>query len=210
MWEALRATLTHKRFSAVIVLFAGAQMSLTVMSTAAAFIATELLDGTKTDVALLLGPFLLAAVPTFVFVPRMARRFGWEKATLLGTIALSLAYLGAGFLGKGIIATPMVTAMIVFACAGPGCAFVLGLEGEAIARCADAGTYKSVGVNFGVYNFVVKALNGLAVFLTGVLAAVNATWAVRAMPIMAGLLCLLGVGLYWSMRDSTDMAPQAR
>lgn len=204
IWEALRATLTHKRFAAVIVLFAGAQMSLTVMSTAAAFIATDLLLGTKKDVALLLGPFLLAAVPTFIFVPRMARRFGWEKATLLGTLALSIAYIGAGFLGKGLIGSPMNTAMIVFACAGPGCAFVLGLEGEAITRCADAGTYKSIGVYFGVYNFVVKALNGLAVFLTGVLAALNTTWAVRAMPILAGLLCLLGVGLYWLMRQAPE------
>lgn len=206
IWEALRATLTHKRFAAVIVLFAGAQMSLTVMSTSAAFIATDLLLGTKKDVALLLGPFLVAAVPTFVFVPRMARKYGWEKATLFGTIALSMAYMGAGLLGKGIIGSPMTTAMIVFACAGPGCAFVLGLEGEAITRCADVGTHKSVGVYFGVYNFVVKALNGLAVFLTGLLAAMNATWAVRAMPIMAGFLCLLGVGIYWLMRDKPEPA----
>lgn len=208
MSEALRATLTHKRFRAVILLFSGAQMSLTVMSTAAAFIATELLRGSKQDVALLLGPFLLAAVPSFIFVPRVARRFGWEKATLMGTIALSLAYLGAGFLGKGLIGSPMNTAMIVFACAGPGCAFVLGLEGEAITRCADAGTYKSIGVYFGVYNFVVKALNGLAVFLTGLLAAMNSAWAVRAMPIMAGSLCLLGVGLYSLMREPPESAAQ--
>ncbi len=206
MSAALAATLTHKRFAAVIVLFAGAQMSLTVMSTAAAFIATDLLAGEKKDVALLLGPFLVAALPTFIFVPRMARRFGWEKATLMGTLALSIAYMGAGLLGQGIVGSPMTTAMIVFACAGPGCAFVLGLEGEAITRCADGGTYKSVGVYFGVYNFVVKALNGLAVFLTGLLAAQNATWAVRAMPIMAGLLCLVGVGIYWLMREKREPA----
>jgi GPH family glycoside/pentoside/hexuronide:cation symporter len=206
MIEALKSSLTHKRFLAVIILFAGAQMSLTVMSTAAAFVATKLLMGTKGDVALLLGPFLLAAVPTFVFVPRLARRMGWEKATLIGTIALSVAYMGAGLLGKGLIGSPMTTAMIVFACAGPGSAFVLGLEGEAIARCADAGEHKSVGIYFGVYNFVVKALNGLAVFLTGLLAAMNSTMAVRAMPIMAGVLCLIGVVIYLALREKPEEA----
>jgi GPH family glycoside/pentoside/hexuronide:cation symporter len=200
MRETLAASLTHRQFVAVILLFAGAQMSLTVMTSAAPFIATKLLNGTAGDVALLLGPFLLTAVPTFAFVPKLSRLYGWERATELGVIALAVAYIGAGFLGRGIIGSPMTTAMIVFACAGPGCAFVLGLEGEAIARCADSGKYKSVGIYFGVYNFIVKALNGLAIFLTGVLAGVGNTLAIRAMPIFAGVLCLVGVLIYRTMK----------
>jgi Na+/melibiose symporter-like transporter len=201
--ETLFATLTHRRFLGVILLFAGAQMSLTVMTSAAPFIATKLLGGTTGDVARLLGPFLLSAVATFAVVPKLSRRVGWERATELGVIALAIAYIGAGFLGRGIIGSPMTTAMIVFFCAGPGCAFVLGLEGEAIARCADDGKYKSVGVYFGVYNFIVKALNGLAIFLTGVLASVGTNLAIRAMPIFAGLLCLAGVLLYGSQKKAT-------
>lgn len=206
MAEALVASLKHRQFLAVILLFAGAQMSLTVMTSAAPFIATKLLNGTAGDVAKLLGPFLLSAVPTFALVPKLSRRFGWERATELGVIALAIAYIGAGFLGRGIIGSPMTTAMIVFACAGPGCAFVLGLEGEAIARCADSGKYKSVGIYFGVYNFIVKALNGLAIFLTGVLAGVGTPFAVRAMPIFAGALCLVGVLVYRSMKKSEIQA----
>lgn len=203
--ETLRATLTHRRFLAVILLFAGAQMSLTVMTSAAPFIATKLLGGTAGDVALLLGPFLLTAVPTFAIVPNLSRRWGWERATELGVIALAVAYIGAGFLGRGIIGSPLTTAMIVFACAGPGCAFVLGLEGEAIARCADSGKYKSVGVYFGIYNFIVKALNGLAIFLTGILAGMGTNLAVRAMPIFAGLLCLVGVLVYRSLKTPAEL-----
>src|SRR5690606_24031630 len=118
MAEALVASLKHRQFLAVILLFAGAQMSLTVMTSAAPFIATKLLNGTAGDVAKLLGPFLLSAVPTFALVPKLSRRFGWERATELGVIALAIAYIGAGFLGRGIIGSPMTTAMIVFACAG--------------------------------------------------------------------------------------------
>jgi hypothetical protein len=90
----------------------------------------------------------------------------------------------------------MTTAMLVFACAGPGAAFVLGLEGEAIARCAEQGKYKSTGIYFGIYNFIVKALNGLALFFTGLLADQGSIGAVRAMPICAGILCVMGVVFY--------------
>lgn len=203
MSQTLVASLTHSRFLAVVLLFAGAQMSLTVMTAAAPYVAEVLLGGSIQDVSLLLGPFLVAALPTFYFVPKLSRRLGWEKSTLLGVIVLSLAYLGAGLLGRGIIGTPMTTAMIVFACAGPGSALVLGLEGEAIARCAQASRYRSTGIYFGVYNFIVKALNGLALFLTGTLAEMATTWSVRAMPLLAGALCVTGV-LVYLMIPKTD------
>jgi hypothetical protein len=94
----------------------------------------------------------------------------------------------------------MTTAMIVFACAGPGAAFILGLEGEAIARCAEESEFKSTGIYFGIYNFIVKALNGLALFFTGILADLGTVVAVRAMPICAGVLCVLGVVLYLTLK----------
>ncbi len=194
--KSLIASLSHSRFVAVVLLFAGAHMSLTVMTSAAPYIAEKLLGGTIKDVALLLGPFLVAAVPTFILVPKFSRKYGWEKSTLVGAIVLSVAYLGAGLLGRGVIGTPLQTAMIVFAIAGPGSAFVLGLEGEAVARCAQSSTYKSTGMYFGVYNLVVKALNGLALFITGLLASQGSTLAVRAMPMMAGGLCVVGIIVY--------------
>lgn len=205
--ECLAASLAHKRFLAVILLFAGAQMSLTVMTAAAPYIAEKLLGGTISDVALLLGPFLVAAVPTFFLVPSLSRRLGWEKAAAFGVLALSVAYIGAGMLGKGLIGTPMTTGMLVFACAGPGCAFVLGLEGEAIASSAERSAHRSTGVYFGVYNFVVKALNGLALFVTGILAEQGTVWSVRAMPMVAGALCIFGVLVYASV-SKVDPVPK--
>jgi len=207
MWRSLGASLRHSRFLSVVLLFAGAHMSLTVMTSAAPYIAERLLGGTLKDVALLLGPFLGTAVPTFILVPRFSRKYGWEKATLVGAMVLSVAYLGAGLLGQGIIGTPMQTAMLVFAVAGPGSAFVLGLEGEAVAGCAARSTYKSTGMYFGVFNLVVQTMNGLALFLTGILAEIDAKWAVRAMPMMAGGMCVLGIVIYFlSSKSDPDVS----
>lgn len=194
--RSLVASLSHSRFVAVVLLFAGAHMSLTIMTAAAPYIAERLLNGKLSDVALLLGPFLATAVFTFALVPRFSRKYGWERATLVGAVVLSLAYIGAGLLGKGIIGSPLQTAMIVFAIAGPGSAFILGLEGEAVARCAQRSTYKSTGMYFGVYNLIVKALNGLSLFITGLLASEGSLWAIRAMPILAGVLSVAGVVVY--------------
>ncbi len=98
----------------------------------------------------------------------------------------------------------MTTAMLVFAAAGPGAAVVLGLEGEAIARSAQASEHKSTAVYFGVFNFVVKAMNGVALSLTGFMADVGSKGAVRAMPITAGLLCALGVLAYFVVRRRAE------
>ncbi len=201
--KVLRAALVDLRFLAVILLFAGAQMSFTVMTSAAPYIAEKILGGDLGDVAKLLGPFLLAAIPAFIFIPKLSARLGWEKATLLATIALGIAYGGAGLLGRGVIGSPMTTAMIVFAAAGPGAAVVLGLEGEAIAHSAQASKYRSTSMYFGVYNFVVKALNGLALAITGMLAQTGTLLAVRAMPLIAGSLCVSGVLAYVALRRRT-------
>src|SRR5690606_17824899 len=125
------------------------------------------------------------AMMAFGFVPRLSRELGWEKATLISVIVLGIAYGGAGLLGKGLVGSPMTTAMLVFAAAGPGAAVVLGLEGEAIARSAELSEHRSTSMYFGVYNFVVKAMNGLALYVTGMLAQEGSLTAVRAMPMVA-------------------------
>src|SRR6478736_1179142 len=200
--DMLAASLKNRRFVALILLYVGSQMSFTMMTSAAPYIAERLLGGTIGDVARFMTPFLVSALLSFAFVPAFARWLGWEKATLVATLALGVAYAGAGLLGRGAIGSPMTTAMLVFAAAGPGAAVVLGLEGEAIARCAQEDEHKSTAVYFGVFNFVVKAMNGVAVALTGFLAEVGTRGAVRAMPITAGVLCTLGVLLYFAVRKN--------
>jgi Na+/melibiose symporter-like transporter len=205
---AIAEAFRDRNFRAVVVLFAGAQMSFTVMTASAPYIAEKLLGGTLKDVALLLGPFLLAALPSFAFVPRLAARLGWEKFMLLATVTLGVVYSGAGLLGHGIIGSPMTTAMLVFASAGPAAAVILGLEGEAIIRSAAASRRGNTGIYFGTFNFVVQAMNGLAVYLMGLLAeqARESPAVVRLMPVLAGGLCLTGVALYWTMRRGSGAA----
>ena len=129
--------------------------------------------------------------------------FGLER-----TVTLGVVYSGAGLLGHGIIGSPMTTAMLVFASAGPAAAVILGLEGEAIIRSAAASRRGNTGIYFGTFNFVVQAMNGLAVYLMGLLAeqARESPAVVRLMPVLAGGLCLTGVALYWTMRRGSGAA----
>jgi hypothetical protein len=142
----------------------------------------------------------------------MTARFGWERAVVIATLCLGGVYAGAGLLGVTLLVSPLVTAACVFALGGPMAAILLGLEGEAITASAAEQGGKVTSVYFGVYNFVVKALNGLALFITSVLAAMSqehGSVAVRAMGIFAGGLLVLGVVLYFRLRPKAVAAPSA-
>lgn len=202
LWEALK----HRKFLAMMVLFAGSQMSLTIMTAAAPFIAVYLLGGTRGDVAFILGPLLLVAIPCFLFAPMISRRFGWLRPMVFATICLGIFYPLAAFLGDPIIGSAKLTAAILFACGGPFIAILLGLEGEAITACANERDPGLQSRYWGAFNFLVKALNGLALFIASVVvdrlpeegvsgpARVAAVEWVRWMPWIAGgclLVCLI-------------------
>lgn len=201
----LRAAFSDRKFLATILLFSGGQMSFTVMTTASPFLVEKLLGGTLGDVALILGPFLLTAIPTFFLVPMVTRRLGSERTAFLATMVLAVAYSGSAFLGQGIILSPMGTAMVVFACAGPAAAFLLGLEGEAIALAAEQSPSRSTSLYFGIYNFAVKSLNGVAVFLSTLLLATDSVLAIRCLPAMAGCFCLAGGLLYLRLKPPAQL-----
>ena len=198
--ESIKAALRDRDFIAVTILFGGSQMSLTIMTAAAPFIAVDLLGGSTADVALLLGPLLAAALPVMIFTPALARRVGWRGSVVGATALLACVYGGTGALGGTLVHSPLVTAAALFALGGPMIAVLLGLEGEAIAESARARAPDAVSVYFGVYNFVVKALNGVAIAGAGYLAEqARGDWgvaAVRAMSAAAGAVLLVGFAIY--------------
>jgi len=211
--EPLKLALTDARFLAVIVLFGGSQMSLTIMTAAAPFIAVDLLGGSSGDVALLLGPLLATALPLMLFTPALSRRWGWRRAVVAATAALAVIYGGTGVLGGTLLVSPLVTAALLFACGGPMIAVLLGLEGEAITECARQRSPGVVSMYFGVYNFVVKALNGLAIFVAGYLAQqARGAWGVeafRAMSATAGAALLVGFAAYLLAQRAIPAAPRS-
>lgn len=202
--QDLIEVLKHRDFVALLMIYGGSQMSLTVMTAASPFIAQSLLGGTTADVALLMGPLLVLSIPSFWLVPYFSKRLGWERVSLIAALMLAVVYGLSAFVGYAIIGSPMTTAMIIFGLAGPGVAILLGVEGEAITTCAERTGSNQVSMYFGVYNFIVKGLNGVAIAATGILADLSGgalgTWAVRAMPFFAGGSLVFGVLLYSRLR----------
>jgi Na+/melibiose symporter-like transporter len=201
----------HRRFVGVLLIFAGSQMSLSVMTGAAPVIVERLLDGTESDVGLVLGPFLVVALPCFAFVPWLSRKLGWEKAIAYASLGLGAVYVGTAFLGEALIVSKMVTAVCLFALGGPMVAVLLGLEGEAVTECAREAGGEVTSVYFGVFNFFIKGMNGVAVFLTSLLNDASkgdwGDWAVRAMGVMAGCMLAVGVALYYLARPRASSTP---
>ena len=200
--DVFKLALRDRRFRATLLLFAGAQMASTVMTASVGFLATDLLGGTLRDVVWLLTPSLVTTLVSFAAVPNITRKLGWERTLVYSVIALAVVYAGAGGLGRAVIGTPMVTAAILFALAGSMAAVLLGLEGEAIAACAQDTGHEVTSIYFGVFNFVVKTLNGVAMVVQGLLVtlaseAAFGVAAVRAMALVSGAMLVLGLVAYF-------------
>jgi len=202
---AFKEAFKHRRFVRVLVIFAGSQMSFSVMSSAGPFIVDMLLHEKPGALAVVMGPFLVSALVCFAGVPWLARRLGWERAIAYASVALAVVYAGTAGLGYPLIGSATLTAGILFGLGGPMAAVLLGLEGEAITACAAEKGGDLTAIYFGVFNLVIKAMNGVAVVLTGILAAYAAegsTMAVRAMGLLAGACLLVGVVAYYLLKPS--------
>ena len=206
--QAVKQAFAHRKFAGLVFLLAGSQMSLTIMTGAAPFIAIDLLNGSEKDVALLMGPFLGVAIPCFLFTPWISRKLGWEKALVFASLGLGAVYCTTGGLGAALIGSPLTTAMVLFCLGGPMVAVLLGLEGEGITICAEERGGESVSIYWGVFNFVVKALNGIALWICGILATrvamtegvLTGTAAIRGMSFIAGGFLALGVIVYYVLK----------
>jgi Na+/melibiose symporter-like transporter len=197
-FRSFLGALQNRRFLALLALLAGSQMSFSVLTAAAPFIATDLLEGTEKDVSLLLGPLILTAVPMFYFSPKVSRALGWYRALIVFSLLLGGVYfLCSVLIGVTLIHSPVITTAVLFALAGPMIAVLLALDAEAITGCVGPEEKNAVAMYFGAYNLVIKTLNGVAVSLTGVLVGLSkGAWgagAIRFMVIAAALLLVSGV-----------------
>lgn len=212
LFESVGTALKHRRFLATLFLFAGSQMSFTVLTAGSMFIVEYLLSSEtpKADNSRVMGAFLATSFLSFALVPWISRRLGWERACMLASLVLALVYGGTALLGQGLIGTPLDTMCLLFACGGPMAAVLLGLEGEAVTDCARQRGEAMTAIYFGVYNLVVKCFNALALFLTSLLTVLIVPAAkdgygwgstgARLIGPVAGALLVLGVLAYFFVR----------
>jgi hypothetical protein len=95
-------------------------------------------------------------------------------------------------------------------------ALLLGLEGEGIVDCAEErGGGDQIGIYWGVFNFAVKTLNGIALLAAMILATMTKAeaWgntAIRAMSFTAGSCLLGGMLFYFLIGPSKEKHRQAK
>lgn len=214
--ESVKLALGHRRFLATLFLFAGSQMSFTVLTAGSVYIVEYVIVSYTPEAhnSSVMAAFLATSFVSFVIVPWFSRRLGWEKACMLSSLALAVVYLGTAFLGQGIIGTPLMTMAVLFALGGPMAAVLLGLEGEAVTDCARQGGDDKTAIYFGVYNLVIKCFNAVAIALTSLMSALilpaskegygwGSTGARLIGPVAGGLL-VLGVVAYFLTRPKGD------
>jgi MFS-type transporter involved in bile tolerance (Atg22 family) len=140
-----------------------------------------------------------------LIVPILATRFGWERALVGSAVLLGILYALIGLLlGNNLIGSPLVTAALLFGCGGPMIAVLLGLEGEAIAACAADQEPSAVAIYFGAYNLIVKALNGLALAMVGVMVEFGDA---QALPLIAGGCLVAGVVAHAALAGPSRARP---
>ena len=210
--ESVKVALKHRRFLATLFLFAGSQMSFTVLTAGSIYIVEYVITSTapESDNSNVLAAFLATSFLAFAVVPWVSRRLGWERACMLASLLLAVVYGGTAFLGQGIIGTPLMTMAVLFALGGPMAAVLLGLEGEAVTDCANQRGDEMTAIYFGVYNLVIKCFNALALFLTSLLTVLivpaskdGLGWGssgARLIGPIAGGLLVLGVVAYFLAR----------
>ena len=204
LFNSLKVALSHKRFIALLAAYGGFQMAQTVMTSIAPFLTIHMLGGETKDVAKVLGPLLIFSIPTFIFTPKISQKVGWEKAIIYAAFAIGGTFCAAGFLGSVNFMSPMLAAMILFALAGPMVAIIQGTEGEAVVDCANEKGNDLVSMYFGGLNFIVKILNGLALFITNALVGKfkesNDPVYIQYMCFTAGGCAILGVIVYLGLK----------
>lgn len=218
LFESVAIALKHRRFLATLFLFAGSQMSFTVLTAGSVFIVQYLLlsEAPEKDNSVVMAAFLATSFLSFAIVPAISRRLGWERACMLASLVLALVYGFTALLGQGLIGSPLTTMCVLFACGGPMASVLLGLEGEAVTDCARQRGEAMTAIYFGVYNLVVKCFNALALFLTSLLTVLIAPelkdgygWGAsgaRLIGPVAGSLLVLGVVAYFLVRPRAGSA----
>jgi glycoside/pentoside/hexuronide:cation symporter, GPH family len=163
---SLLLPLKERKFLSVLLYFTGSQMAFTVLTAAAPLYVVYMLGESRSYVSVMMGPVIILAILTFMILPRCMKKYHWR--TLLHA---SSVLLGVVFIFSTILHTPFLIpvkhqAILLFAMVGPLIAVILGVEAYAII---ESGSRESrTGMYFGAFNFVIKGMNGVALWSTGV------------------------------------------
>jgi len=165
--DNLLKPLREKHFLAVILYFVGSQMAFTVLTASAPLYVRYVLGAETSFISLMMGPVILLAVITFIILPKILKDDNdWSRYLHFASVSLGLVYMIASFIDAPLLFSSQTQAIMVFALVGPILGIILGVEGYGITVTAK--NPARMGMYFGSFNFVVKGMNGVAIWATGI------------------------------------------
>lgn len=185
--------LREKSFMAVLLYFIGSQMAFTILTATSSLYVVQILNQPRSYVSVVMGPVILLAIITFIFLPRYMKKYHWSTLLHYASIALGVVFILSGLISFGETIPLKYQAVALFALIGPLIAIVLGVEGFAIV---ESGREKNrTGMYFGAFNFMIKGMNGVALWGAGVAServlADGDAFSLRALLFSAGLLVIV-------------------
>ncbi len=158
--------LRERAFLGVLVYFVGSQMAFTVLTAVAPLYVVQVLGESRSYVSVVMVPVVVLAIITFALLPAAMRKYHWSILLHKSSLFLGIVFILSGVIYAPLFIPVKYQAVLLFALIGPLIAIVLGVEAFAITESGkeDART----GMYFGAFNFVIKGMNGVALWGTGV------------------------------------------
>ena len=202
LWHSIRLTLHNRPFLHLVagtsLFFFGLNGVLLLLP----YWVVSYLGGTEGDVTLLMLPYLLASVPSFIVFNLLAPRVG-KYALMLVTFLSAGVFLGALCLvGRLPLGTPFLQTGIIFGLAGiPMAGFMMlpyALLGDVVDYDERRTGRRREAIYFGVQGVAQKALMGLSVLAFTIVPYIGRSgldadpteFGLKAMAVLCGLACL--------------------
>ena len=191
-YKTLIKPLFNKDFIKVVILLASVQVSFTALTSLSPIFVEVVLRQDKEYIAYVMGPVILVAIITFLFINMLLDNFGWSRVLEFSSIMLGILFILC-IPVYFIFNNQKINFIFLFAFFGLPIACVLALEALAVLKVMK--NQNEAGLYFGVFNFLIKAFNGFAIMVTSLVIdyakSFNSIYSANFIVIYLGLLGLL-------------------
>lgn len=193
IFSSLFEPIRERVFFGILLYFIGSQMAFTILTALSPHYVIYILGENRSYVSYLMAPVILLAIITFLFIPKIMKKYEWERILHLSSICLGVMFVFSALITSGLFISIHLQSFIIFSLIGPLIALILGVEAFAIAKGGEQSG--RAGMYFGAFNFVIKGMNGVALWSAGVVSEQviknDSPYSIRILLGAAGILLLI-------------------